>query len=519
MAVENISLGFTTTGYDHEGVNGILFHQYWDAAGAGDRDVRLVFSTMYGTDAQTSFNITLTYDGHRKGGYVGTSPVSRTVNVSPSAANPVERDGRWWWSIPLKTLYAGLTGSSWTYADRTWDGLTLRFSVVCNWPAALWEGLTRSPAVERTCYINYVPTYTLTSAYVNEDGDLGVTYTATDWNRSDDRWAVDEGKIDGVDAFMPVTWGTVRGYGNVVIPKERIRYDLTTGQLYLRLRFNAQWRPDGMEFATISTKMSNTSDPHRETEADPGIKVNDWSKADPHNRAYRANTPSLAAEVIETDDKWALRVRVSDSGDVGKPITHAIVKINGAKYALDMVDVKVGGEGYIWFPPLRMQFSVFAYGLDGNGGVSDTAWAVIDPIEAPGTLLGILDSPSECLVLRHRKDGETLRPSVTVAANTETVQLSGRRRPTVYYGEGGTASVKFTGWVARDIDSVEEANSIDYAASEQPNATAFEMFPESGAFMARFLDGRRYALSASVSIEPDEMGNYKVSVSGDEVET
>lgn len=505
MAIENISLAIQTDGYDHEGHNGIRFHQYWDA-GYGPRDVRLVWSTMYGSDTfQKSFTVSVSYYGVRKGQLGQSTPATVTATIPASQCHETH-NGRYWWSHDLNfggLLSKLINGSAWTYANRLWDGLTFDVTITANW----LDG-TSSPAYKQTVWINYVPVYSLVACYYNTAGDLTIKYTATDWTRADDRWSIDYGTINGQDAFLANTWGTVNGYGEIIVPKSRIRCDLTQGMLNLKVRFNAQWRPVDMEFATMSTSLQGTSNPQKETPTDPGTKVNDWTKIKSvDERMYQANTPLLS---VQSATAYGVAVRVSDTGDLGKPIKHVIVKLDGAKYSVDCSDVSVGGSGWLYFPPLGKSFKVFAYGLDDAGGVSNAATAIVKPIKPQGTVLQLLSDPdpAKALILRYRKSGESIKPKVTVKPNVETVQLSGRRRACSYYGDGGSTQIDFSGWVVPELETDED----------NMHGEKYEALPEQGDFMCRFTDGRRYAITGQVTISPDEAANTQVSVSGDEVE-
>lgn len=508
MAVENISLATKFEGYSSEGKQGIRFHQYYDET-TSDRDVRLVFSTLYGPDVQASFDVWFTYSGYRKGGLAETAKVDVTKTISANDAHCVAGgDGRWWWSIPLTAVYDGFTGSSgkWTFANRTWDNLELDAWVRCTWKSPI-EGHSHSAWYESVLWISYVPTYTLTSAYYGSDGDLLIHYTATDWTRPDDRWAIDEGTVNGTNAFLANTWGTVSGYGLVKVPKERISADLTAGRLYLKLRFNASFRPVNLEFATISTKMANTSDPSKETSSDPGIKINDWKNESPTNRAYQADTPIIT--VVGVTSTGSARIRVTDSGDHGKPITHVIVKSTRYGYSFDGTDIPIGSVGSLDFLPIGEKVPIYGYGLDGQGGVSNTVYATVDmtsgeTADSDGIVLQSITDPTFITWIRYHKDGETLLPTVKTTPNVQVVKLSGRRRPSAYFGPGASVDVSFSGWFIPEYDDAP--------------ITEYGELVETGIFMARFPDGQRYVIEGDVTVEPDSSGCYKVSVSGQEVD-
>ena len=89
---------------------------------------------------------------------------------------------------------------------------------------------------------------------------------------------------------------------------------------------------------------------------------------------------------------------------------------------------------------------------------------------------------------------------MTAQADFDTVKLAGRRRPSAFYGTGGTTSVSFGGYVLND------------------SAESFEAIADAGDVVCRFPDGRRYAIAPTVSLSYSNPAVVRVGVSGYEVQ-
>ena len=89
--------------------------------------------------------------------------------------------------------------------------------------------------------------------------------------------------------------------------------------------------------------------------------------------------------------------------------------------------------------------------------------------------------------------------SVSSEAEGDTVKLAGRRRPSSFYGHGGTRSVKVEGVLLDDA------------------GTDIEAMPEHGDAFVLLPDGRAYKCRISVSLDWDFPRLRNVSVSGEEV--
>ena len=89
--------------------------------------------------------------------------------------------------------------------------------------------------------------------------------------------------------------------------------------------------------------------------------------------------------------------------------------------------------------------------------------------------------------------------SVSSEAECDTVKLAGRRRPSSFYGHGGTRSVKVEGVLLDD------------------KGTDIEAMPEFGDAFVLFPDGRAYKCRISISLDWDFSRLRNVSVSGEEV--
>ena len=471
MAIENLSI--SDGSYTMEGGIGVRVRE-----GSAERDVRLVWSTERDSEVQKSFTVTVSARGWAKGEGRQTEWKSYTATV-PAAqcheAKPYGDAGRVWWSVKLSqvgALVAEQMGGHVTYTARSLDSIDLQAWVTANFTdaaAAEW-GMSTSAEAYAYLYVGYIPAYALTKLYYDASGKVVIEYE-TSWTRKDDRWALEEMTCGGKSVLAERQWGTVESIGRIEVPTTAFTQHIKGRELRVRLRFNAAYRPYDLDFFTDEAT----------------LKCLDLSTC---------STPTLA--VVSVGDSIVLAV--GDSGDVaGSACDFATVKMVGGRYSFDEATVKVGELASFPFAPLGREVSFEAVG--GNAGGATSAKLATATAPAPASkaiLIGSVTSGSRWSLSRWRRGDEAL--SVTAQADFDTVKLAGRRRPSAFYGAGGTTSISFGGYV---LDG---------------SAESFESMADAGDVVCRFPDGRRYAIAPKVSLSYSNPAVVRVDVSGDEVQ-
>lgn len=485
MGIENLSIA--SSSFSREGGYGVRVKE-----GAGVADARLVWSTIYGDEAQASFNVTVTARGWAKGQPYQTAWKTYSVKLPAAQCNelkPYGANGRVWWSVKLSqvgSLVADLYGGSISYATRLVDSSDLEVRVSANWTDE-WQGYMGAAVSEEasaTLYLGFVPIYRLTKLYYAESNLVVVEYSTT-WTRKDDRFAFELFEVadsydpdDGIQLLSSSGiladdnyWGTVAAIGRIEIPVSKLTQHVKGKWCRLRIRFNASYRPYEMEFAT----------------ADEVLKCMDMTSC---------STPTLA--LAETGGTVVLAT--GDSGDVAdSPCETVTVKLVGGKYGADQVTVKAGEKASFRFAPFGVPLEFEAVGGNAGGATSKASVRVSAPAVASSQV--VVDSIAEDLrcSLKWRKWAD-YGPSVTAQADFETAKLGGRRRPSAFYGVGGSTQVSFGGYLMGE------------------SGEAWERLAEAGDAMCRFPDGRRYAVAPKVTTAYVNDKVLRVNVSGDEVQ-
>lgn len=486
MGIENLSIA--SSSFSREGSVGLRVKE-----GTGAADARLVWSTIYGDEAQESFNVTVTARGWAKGQPYQTAWKTYSVKLPAAQCNelkPYGSGGRVWWSVKLSqvgSLVADLYGGSVSYATRLVDSSDFEVRVSANWTSE-WQGYMGAAVSEEaaaTLYLGFVPIYRLTKLYYAESDRIVIEYSTT-WTRKDDRFAIELFEVtdhydqddDGIQLLAATGiladdnyWGTVAAIGRIEIPTSKLTRHVKGKWCRLRIRFNASYRPYEMEFAT----------------AYEVLKCMDMTTC---------STPTLAlAETGET-----IVLATGDSGDVAdSPCETVTVKLVGGKYSADQVTVKAGEKASFRFAPFGVPLEFEAVGGNDGGATSKSTVRVSAPaVRSTVTVVDAINK-SNRLVIKYRKWSD-YGPSVKTKADFEVVKLGGRERPSSFFGEGGTAQISFGGYLVNDSgEGWRELNSV-------------------GNVMCRFPDGERYAIVPEISTSYDNDMVLRVDVSGDEVQ-
>ena len=344
--------------------------------GESVNDVFAVWTTDVGTEWFGKFSISCAWRVVPKGvnGSFGYWSDFIWSEIESSACHPRKSGGTWTWAVNLSDVGYYATGgvlsgtsvaeevapSGWGFSQRTNDCIELQINVNGLYVSGKKDqfGKDNCGKAESTpLTVLYVPRYTLTGAELGSTGGLDVTYSVTDWPRTDDRWAIESISQGGVELASEVmepyvTWDWVADSGLIEIPSAAlVRLPEGGDPVDIDIKMNADFRGNG---SSLFTKLEGTVQLVSE---------------------LLCNTPVITI-VSATSD--ALKVRITDSGDKGNPFDTAWVQLAGQSGGA--VSCEPGGTVTIALPPLGETLTVQAYGTTDAGATSDTTQQTVRPI-------------------------------------------------------------------------------------------------------------------------------------------
>ena len=463
---------------------GARLYERDDAGYPGGHDLRFGFTTELGSDANKSFTVRVSAKGYAKGSpyegqwrdYEATVPAAQCNELRSHVV------GRTAWGVPL-SLVGALTSDfgPWRYAARAYDTVTLAVSLRANWSSDLMgvgggENDWHSEWAYAELYIGFMPEYSLTSAEYETSELLVIEYSTT-WTRQDDRFAIDAGSYvmesDGVLTAFPSAlsrevWGTVAAPGRIEVPVSALTRHLKGKKCFFTVYFNPSYRP------IITGRQSASAE----------LTVGD-----------KSNCNGCTLELVGSDDPYHVAIRTGDAGDADSACTQVTVKCRTGSGYSATTTVKCGEVAVMRGCPLNTPL-VFE-GVGSNGVSTSKKVTVLEgvTIKAKGVaLIESVDPSGGRVELVYNQSF-----SVSSEAECDTVKLAGRRRPSSFYGHGGTRSVKVEGVLLDD------------------KGADIEAMPEYGDAFVLFPDGRTYKCRISVSLDWDFSRLRNVSVSGEEV--
>lgn len=489
MGVQNFSV--SDSSYTQEGdLWGVLVYEAEDVSGA--RDIRLVWSTEYGSDVNVSWTISITPQTlHVRGGsnsVTSNQTYTQTFQASEChEAKPYGDDGRVFWShsLDVNGMLADICGATrqFMYSSRVYDGMSFTASVYSTWAEGTGiPGQTNSETVWLNFSINYCPVYTLTDAYYDVGSASGsevfVIEYNTSWERKDDRFAIEidesaiggASRVEGRPLLNDYYWSTIAAKGRLEVPVSYLTEHVVGKQIYLNVRFNAQFRPIDLFFANAA-KTLTVSD-HR-----------------------TCNTPKLS--LVSSGE--TIKIKVTDSNDGEVPPDTVTVKMLGSKYSVDQVTVELGETAEFRYAPYGTTVQFQGVGYTTSGAVSGPSNIVSVTTRGGSTVSLDAVSGSQSVHLPLRLSSGDVGPTVDTAPIYDTIKLAGRQSSSAYYGVGTQTSISFS------------------AALLDDDASAVEALATCGDVMCRFPDGRRYCIAPTIRISRKTGRIISLDISGDEV--
>lgn len=316
--------------------------------------------------------------------------------------------GAYDWAVQLTKVapMASLTSSDWAFAHRLYDELHFRISAKTVYASGVTgaDGESESPTACAEAWVGYIPVYAVGKiAYDLDTLDVELSRSAT-WCRVDDRWCVESLAFDGQGALPPYdVWGAVEG-GKACIPLRHLT-SMPHGTVSVRLRVNAAYKALGSTLATVEATKA----------------VSDETQCD---------TPTLTVAKSGS----TVSVTVGDSGDRGRPILSAAVKLRGSACACDTVEVPVGGTAHFY----ALGKGTHTFDAIATDGKADTAASRVatESASISDTVAKVRDMADGC-------EYETkYDPSYTWSGSRDqqSVKLAGRDRESVFFGHGGAAT-------------------------------------------------------------------------------
>ena len=453
----------------------------------------LVWTTDAGTGTHQSFTIAISWAGIPKGQTQMTAQsatITKTIPIAQCNEHTNAYRAGTFWAVGLSQFdelmetFGDYTGDNITFTGRNYDYLTFNVSICANYANPEQWGAESSPYDNANLSICFVPNYQITDVYYDTPEIIVVEYTADDWGRNDDRWALNRCKLsDGSSWFLNSesiiavnTYGTVAKYGRIEIPATAFTTSLMNKKIRLMLRWVASYLPIGYGFQTDTVEITVDS---------KVIK----------------NTPTLS---LASNDNRTVELNVGDSGDMNAEIDAITVKMEGGKYTLDTVTVTK--EGSTWpqatfkYCPYNTPLTFTAIGTKGQGASNPKS---ISGITLKNRNKYSFDTLADDIAVDLNQDIDV---SVSTASNHSTVQFAGRRRPSAFYGTGGTASISVSATLI--FDDAEKFLSLAQSDSS-----------EAGDVMVRLPDGKRYVMAVdSCDVSWTNRNQKNVSISGQEVD-
>lgn len=407
-------------------------------------EIYAVFSTESGTDWQDTFDISCSvrYVPKNGSGWAedGYSEWSEFVwsNVPASECHPhqVAGNSRWWWAIsfaqigeylnastdpnPMGSIRGKWFSSGYKFDLRYYDALNFQIHVRSHFVSGKTDpnGNTSSNLAEaNSLWVGYFPYYTLESARLTGSG-LVIKYSATDWKRNDDRFAVRSISQSG-NLLKPGNWfGTIDGYddsgGTITIPMDWLISPPSDGAgLRIDIRMNASFRDIEMDFGEIVGSV---------------YLIDETS----------CSTPTLR---LVSADQDKVVIQLGDSNDHSQSYEAANCGISNDVLDTDLETVENGGQYIIYYPPLGREIHVWAIGTKGAEAFSGVASLTVPPIKGDGNMfIAPVDTGFDEVVIKYN-----VSESWSFEPNIEAVKFATRAYESVAFGYGGTSSgtVKF----------------------------------------------------------------------------
>lgn len=487
MGVRNIGFSSVTNNSIYRTLEKVWYN--------ADRDgTYLVWTTDAGTGTHKSFNISISWAGIPKGMTTMTAQsetITKTIPIAQCNEHTSQYQSGTFWAVGLSQfddLLSELgtwTGDDITFDGRKYDYIKFNVSISANYQDPSVWGADSSPADNAQIGLTFVPNYQITDVYYDTPDLIVVEYTADGWTRQDDRWALHRCKLsDGTSWFLNTesiiagnTYGVTPKLGRIEIPASAFTTSLMNKKIRLMIRWVANFLPVGEGFN------------------DDTVEITVDSK-------IIKNTPTLA---VASNDNRTIEFNVGDSGDKNAEIDTITVKMDNGKYTVDTVTVTKDGstwpQAVFRFCPYNTPLTFTAIGTKGQGASNPKSLTGITLTNRNKTSFDAINDEEVAVDLY-----QDIQTQISTANNHSTVQFAGRRRPSAFYGTGGTTSLSFSATMLFD-----DANAfLSLAQAELTGA---------GDIMVRLPDGKRYAMAVDSCDASWTLRNQKsVTISGQEVD-
>lgn len=459
----------------------------------------LVWNSDSGSDVHKSFEFQVTFTGILKGKSIenkSTQTYTAKIPVAQCNEHISDYGSGVYWGIGLNQITGLLsalstdTGVNITFGKRKYDYVKLNVSIRANyiqdWGWGIDDGVN-SVWENAQLEIVYVPQLTVDKVFYEESDLIVINYSTPGWFRDDDRWGLDYVR-DGSKQFYYATeylndpdntWGNITKQGRIELSTSLFNTNIMNKSIQLLLRIVPFWYPPVEHHSYASTRAVLT--------VANGTVV---------------NTPTIT-KVTSSEPTW-FEFKVGDSGDKGVPIEQITVKMDGGMYQCDQITVTKQSDGT--FPHAVFKYAPFntpvSFTAIGGSGKKVSAGKSIGSYTLSNRNKTVFDS----LVNGTHVDlVDDVQTSIEDKNNQTLIQMAGKRRPSAFYGAGGTTDLTFSAVMLYD-----DAN--EFLALAHSNETLV------GDVMVRLPDGKRYAIAVSSAKANWTLRNKKeVSISGTEV--
>ena len=430
------------------------------------------------SDSWTKADIAITVDVITKSGtetlngYSNKGSVSMkdVPNSSFSAYAGSSNATGWIWSLAFSSItgLSALLGTL-SYSGRSYDAIRLKISVKLYFSGGSTSGT-------KTCYIGFIPTFTASEIYIDKSG-LTVAYTATGWNRPNDRWAVMD-IADGSEIVLQDSdaYGKIGSAGKLTIPKAKLKYIPANGDtLTGSIRMTGSWMGTGTNLGYL-----------------------DLSTVTVINK-YATKTPTLSLLVVSD----GVRATVGQTG-TGSNLDSVEVSLVGSDYVLDKEVIPLNGQHVFKAVPVNVPLTFQAVGYSSAAGELAASATITKSVDTGGDPV-IYESEAFSVIY----DSGSVELAYNIQVDTSnapeavTVKFAGRKRQTVGFGEGGSQTWRIS------ADIITEAHDGLIVTTEQE----VRSLPERGVCILRFPDGERAQVYiTTVNVSRSERGGVIRSV-------
>ena len=329
--------------------------------------------------------------------------------------------------LPTSDPYGDFrSNSSWSFGNRLYDEIKIELTIYAEYDTQFYDWDNGySPSSIETLYIGYFPNYQITRVARSGTDDILIEYEADGWTRCDDRYELEifASNATGnslINPYWTLSANSIGEIGHIYLSAQQFTRVPNVGEsVHLRVRWNAAYKPPGLEFSGDEDDFT----------------VGGGTVAEDITAEFMAVDGSIEAFVSNT------------------AYSEVSVSIDGERWSFDIVDATVSSAqavALLEFPPLGVDFTIEVVGhrVITSGGTSTDVYSGsfvqtmrVDP-ESCYWINPIDPRTGKSNGLPPIKALGNPKWDVTEAQEFEIKKFSGRMAPTALYGFGHARGMK-----------------------------------------------------------------------------